>query len=420
MEIIQTFIDQFIETLGLLFALIELLLSFWWIYVPVFLFIALKESFENYNRSRYLSNLKWVMLQLTVPKETRKSPKGTEHIFTALHTVSSSVKPKDKFWKGKIGDWFSFEIVSIGGDIHFFIRTLESHRNLLESQIYAQYPDAEIFEVQDYMADYPSRLPDENYDITGGDLILTKPDAFPIRTYPEFEEERPGKDDIKRIDPLASLSESLSILTPGELMSVQVIIKSADDKWAKKAQEEVDKILGKKAKPQVGKAAKFVFWLDEKIFGGEPEKKEEKEVTMSQLSFGKQEQIKAIEKSIAKLGWTTSIRFMYIAERSKFNKGRSAGVTGAFKQFSSQALNGFKIDGKTKPDGKWPIKPLMEYRRKIKLYKKFKNRAMAEGNYILTTEELATIYHFPDVGVESPLPRIEAKKGDPPINLPIG
>jgi hypothetical protein len=412
--------DLISEIFVLVWFVFAFLLSFWWIFMPVVLFMALFYSFESYNRMNFLSKMKWVTLQITVPRETRRSPKATEQIFAALHTVGSSVKFKDRFWKGKVGDWFSFEIVSMGGDVHFIVRVLEANRNLLQAQIYAQYPDAEIFEIQDYITSYPARLPDEAYDITGGDLILTKPDAYPIRTYVEFEEEKPGKDDIKRIDPLASLSESMNILQPGELMSVQILIKSADDKWAKAASDEVDKLMGKKSKPKISNLAKFILWLDGLVFGSSEEKKEEKkEITMASVPFGKQEQIKAIEKSIGKIGFTTNIRFMYIAERTKFNKGRTAGITGAFKQFSSQSLNGFKVNGDTKPDGKWPIKSLMEYRRKVKLYKKFRSRFFASNQYVLNVEELATIFHFPDIGVESPLPRIEAKKGEPPVNLPI-
>ncbi|HBT80734.1 MAG TPA: hypothetical protein DEB13_02210 [Candidatus Yanofskybacteria bacterium] len=412
--------DQASEILSLLIGVLGFLISFWWVYMPVVLFSILLGSFESYNRMIFLAKMKWVTLQLSVPKETRKSPKATEQMFSALHTVGSSVKPKDRFWKGKVGDWFSFEIVSIGGDIRFIIRTLEANRNLLESQIYAQYPDAEIFEVPDYMADYPDTMPNDEFDSTAGELILTKPDAYPIRTYPEFEEDNAGKDDLKRIDPLSSLSQSLSIIQPGEVMAIQLLIKSADDKWAKAAQGEVDKLMGKKPKTDSHWSTKFIWWLDGLIFGGAPaEKKDDKETTMSQLQFGKQEQIKAIDKSTAKIGFSANIRFIYFAERPKFNKGRPAGITGAFKQFSSQNLNGFKIDGDTKPDGKWPVKSMMEHKKKVKLYKKFKNRMFAAKSYVLNVEELATIYHFPDIGVESPLPRIEAKKGEPPINLPI-
>ena len=40
--------------------------------------------------------------------------------------------------------------------------------------------------------------------------------------------------------------------------------------------------------------------------------------------------------------------------------------------------------------------------------------------YVLNTEELATIYHLPDMGVRAPLlPRVEAKRGEPPVGLPI-
>jgi hypothetical protein len=40
--------------------------------------------------------------------------------------------------------------------------------------------------------------------------------------------------------------------------------------------------------------------------------------------------------------------------------------------------------------------------------------------FVLNTEELATIYHFPGRVAETPtFGRIEAKKGEPPSNLPI-
>ncbi|MBI5731892.1 MAG: hypothetical protein HY982_00850 [Candidatus Magasanikbacteria bacterium] len=39
---------------------------------------------------------------------------------------------------------------------------------------------------------------------------------------------------------------------------------------------------------------------------------------------------------------------------------------------------------------------------------------------ILNTEELATVFHFPIVTVESPLlRRLETRKGEPPANIPF-
>ena len=40
--------------------------------------------------------------------------------------------------------------------------------------------------------------------------------------------------------------------------------------------------------------------------------------------------------------------------------------------------------------------------------------------FVLTTEELATIYHFPTEESKAPgIQRISSKKGEPPTNLPI-
>ena len=56
----------------------------------------------------------------------------------------------DKYRKGKVRDWFSLEMVSIEGQIRFFIRTSAIYKNVIEAQLYAQYPDVEIYEVPDY------------------------------------------------------------------------------------------------------------------------------------------------------------------------------------------------------------------------------------------------------------------------------
>jgi len=397
------------------------LLSLWWIYIPLILLILLIMLFESYSRTNYINSLKWFLLEIQVPQDPHKSPKAAEQIYAALHAIQPKVKAKEKFWLGKVPDWFSFEIVSISGQIHIFVRTLEAHRNFVESQIYAQYPDAEIKEADDYMNDLPLILPDDQYDLNGGDFILEKEDAYPIRTYPDFEEERPGKDDVKRIDPMASLVESMSTLLSGERIAVQVLVRSTDDKWVKDAQQAIDKLMGKKPKSKKTVTTTIVGSIMTNVLRyGPPEKKDEKEVTMSQLTPGTQEALKAIEKSLAKLGLETNIRFLYIAPKDIYNKGKIAAVTGCFKQFSSFALNSFKINKETAPGGKWPFKPMTEFGRKKKLYRKFRLRQYAKKRYVLNTEELATVFHFPDIGVKSAvLPRIEARKGEAPAELPI-
>ena len=54
------------------------------------------------------------------------------------------------------------------------------------------------------------------------------------------------------------------------------------------------------------------------------------------------------------------------------------------------------------------------------LYSKLRGREWTSHNFVLTTDELATLYHLPGPEVKAPLfPRVEAKMGQPPSNLEL-
>lgn len=413
--------EQLSFTLDSLTQALNILLLYWWVYSPVLLFFGLVEVFQAYTKIKYTSSLEWVLLELRIPKEIRKSPKATEQIFNALHGVFLPIKWKDKFFKGKVMDWFSFEIIGSGGEIHFYVRTLESYKKLVQSQIYAQYPDTEITEVSvDYLTGWPASMPDDKNDLWGAELLLAKEDAFPIKTYPEFEEVAVGKEDVKRVDPLASLSEVLSSLQYGEFIGIQLLISPTGDGWIKRGQATVDKIMGKEAKSKPDFLSKAIFTIDEYIPGHTPSEKKEDRKDNVQLTPGKQDTLKAIERSFSKLGFESGLRFIYAGSKEIFHRAHISGIMGAYKQFSSQTLNGFKMNIATAPLGRWPFKKQKEYRKKVYLWSKFKNRTFPKKPFVLNVEELATIFHFPDIGVKAPLlPRVETKKGEPPVGLPI-
>lgn len=414
--------DQFSFILDILYSAFFLFIGYWWIYLPVLLFFALMSVFELYTKLKYIKAIKWVLLELKIPQDPGKSPKATEQIFATLHgTLPPPILWRNKFFKGNMVNWISLEIVGIGGEIHFFIRTPEQFKKLVQSQIYAQYPDSEITEVvDDYVNFLPSSLPDDNNDLFGAEMILSKDDFYPIRTYPEFEEKSSGPDSVKRIDPLASLAEVMSSLEAGEFLGVQLLIRPTGDGWVKKGQAEMDKLQGKKAKAGSSMLSDIVFEIDKIIPGHLEVAKEDKKQEQSQLSSSKQEAMKLAEKKMSKLGYECGIRFMYAGPKETFHRAHISGVVGAFKQFALQTVNSFKLNGPTITAGKWPFKKQKEYKKKIFFLSKYKNRSLPMKAFILNTEELATIYHLPDIGVKSPLlPRVEAKKGEPPVGLPI-
>lgn len=402
---------------------LKFLAGYWWIYLPILLLVGLMGLYESYTRLRYIKAIKWVLLELKIPQDPGKSPKATEQIFATLYgTLPPPIKWRDKFLKGKIVDWVSLEIVGIGGATHFYIRTPEQYKKLVQSQIYAQYPDSEIMEVaEDYINLLPASLPDDNNDLWGAEIILSKENYYPIRTYPEFEEKSSGPDSVKRIDPLASLSEIMASLEAGEFIGVQLLIRPTGDGWVKKGQAEMDKLQGKGPKVKEDILAKAIFEIDKLIPGHVEVAKEDKKQEQTQLTSGKQEAIKAAEKKMSKLGYECGIRFMYAGPKETFHRAHVSGVVGVFKQFSLQTINGFKLNSATITFAKWPFKKQKEYNKKVFLLSNYKNRSLPMMPFILNIEELATIYHLPDIGVKSPLlPRVEAKKGGPPSELPIG
>src|SRR3989344_4327275 len=403
----------------------SLLLSFWWVYLPILLFYIAYFSLLNYTSLKYRLSLEWVLLEVLIPKEVRKSPKAMEQVFAGLHGVYAiPVRWHKTLCKGKVPDWFSFEMVGRAGETHFYIRTFSKYRNLVESQIYAQYPTAEVIEAVDYINDTPHFLPDDKYDLWGGEMMLSKPDAYPIRTYPEFEEKSSSPEDVKRIDPMASLSELFSTLHPGEQIWIQILGSPTNDDWVKRAQAVLDKLMGRQTvKPSGDFLSDMVFAIDRAIVGSTEPVVEKREEKRADLSPGKQEIAKAMEKSWDKLGYETGIRFLYIGPRDAFHKAHVSGIVGAFRQYSSQNLNGFKMNKFTLTFAKGLFKNSKLLRKQKAIFQNFKERKLFTTGfkrYVLNTEELATIFHLPDIGVRSPLlPRVEAKKGEPPQGLPI-
>ena len=414
--------------MGIFYDIIKVFLGLWWLWLPVVLIAVFIELWVRHLKTKALKALKWVFLEIKVSRDIEKSPKSMEQIFSGLHGIITKIKFLDKYWKGKVQEWFSFEIAGIDGAVYFFVRTPEQFRTLIEAQIHAQYPDAEISEVLDYAGPIAKKTPSKTYDINGAELILEKDDFYPIRTYPFFEE----KEEERRVDPMASFLEILSKLKDGENIFIEYLMKPTVEKeWKERGTEAVNKLVGKKIE-------KKKKWHEE-IFGGLDEfirnlffaiaiwpewgkaTKEEIKSAIANLSPGEKLIAEAIENKISKLAFRVCIRFAYIARSDIFNRANMAAVSGAFKQFNTVNLNAFKSNGEAGTSADPPFKKRKEFFRKLRFIERYANRAWPKKDFILNIEELATIYHYPILIVETPtMRRVEAKKAEPPVSLPIG
>ena len=420
--------------MDIFYTIISTFLSLWWLWLPIFLVVLFIELWIKYLQTKAVKKIKWLLLEVKISRNIEKTPKAMEQVFSGLHGILTKIKFLDKYWKGKVQEWFSFEIAGIDGSVYFFIRTPENFRNLVEAQIHSQYPDAEILEVLDYAAPLAGKIPSKTYDINGVEFILEKADYYPIRTFLSFEERQKER----RLDPMASFLEILSKLSPSENIFIQYLIKPTGEKdWINEGIEAVNKLVGKKTEVKKNWFEIFFGGINEfvvnllKAIAIYPEwseaKKEEVKTTSQNLSPGNRLVAEAIENKISKLAFRVCIRFAYIAKRDIFNRVNIAAINGAFKQFNTLDLNAFKGNKKAGTTADQPrIIPFIKNRRgfirKVAFVDRYVNRKLSKNkkDFILNTEELATIYHYPILVVETPtMRRVEAKKSEPPVSLPI-
>ncbi len=395
------------------------------------------DSWHIYINELYHHHKKAVLLAIDVPKLTEQSMKAIEQIVTALHGVHNGPDGKQKHWTGFVQDSFSLEIVSIDGYIQYFIRCDDYSVDLVKAAIFAQYPDAEIIEVEDYVKSVPTHFPNQTHDMWGCEFVLAKHGMYPLKTYEHFEHSLSGT----FADPLSDLLETLNRARPGEQVWIQMLITPEGDHFREHAQHELDALIGKEHEHKTSWIERIsdvplqtLGAVSDAIFAdggvGKPEANSRppqgpnKLGNYSQMSAGEQIVIQEVQKKLGRLVFESKIRFVYTAPLGKLDPGRVVlPVIGAFKQFNALDLNQLVIDGHNVTAGPvwFRVKQRLDSRKShiMHLYKHRNNEEGAQP-FVLSTVELATLFHFPTENVRAPLvSKTESKKVQAPSRLPI-
>ena len=408
----------FFSTVGWIFLLVIFLSAFgWW--------------FLYERRKKYLAGIEHTLLAIDVPKDNEQSLIAVEQIFASLHGIKSNLTKWDIYWLGKTQLPFSLEIISLDGYIQFLIRTPAQFRDLVEAAIYAQYPEAEITEVNDYIGLIPDNVHqvDSAYKIWATEFVLAKASSYPIKTYKSFEHPLTQL----FIDPMASLLEVMSKIGQGEQIGFQLVISPSGDKWKRKGEALVAQLIGAKSHSKkhagdklidvavggLGKFSEAVYsiWGDIK-----PEKETPGTSLYQFMTSGQKLVVEQIENKLAKLCFGATFRIYYLAKKEVFTKGRGVNaVIGSINQFNSYNLNAFKKYKRLTTDREYFfVQQRVSYitNKLLKLYKKRSRKGSHE--FQLSTEELATLYHFPTINVKAPLlKKAEVKTAEPPVSLPV-
>lgn len=397
----------------------HILLELWPFWVPILVLNLAFNLWLSYVRRHWMNAQGYVLLEIKIPKDVAKSPAAMEFVLAGIWENANMSHPGDAFWEGKTREWFSLEIVSIGGEVRFFIWAFPRWKNIIEARIYGQYPGAEVVEVKDYALDIHYD-PKKTY-VWGITTKLNKPDAYPIKTYVDYELDKVKlKEQEEAVDPLTPLLEYLGTLKPHEIAGVQILLRA----HAKENYLYGRMVLKKDWKDDIKKEIKKI--IEEESFT-EPEK--DKPRGLLNLTDDQKEMIKSIQRNGGKLAFDSMIRLMYVAPIDNYEKTRGIALIGSTRQFGSHNLNGIRPDKFMSTTYPWQDFNEIVKRRLLRTHvDAYKRRSFFEEPYkhwhgkpyVLSTEEVATLFHLPGSMATTPnLKRSPSKKAEAPANLPI-
>lgn len=335
----------------------------------------------------------WVMLLVSVPKEqikpkeeqTQASQDWREMLSVAEQMFASFASLYSHKTASKIlgQQHLSFEMVAKNNEILFYVGCPRASQQLIEKTVYAFYPACIIEESKDF------RIFEQSMEIRAATLKLVKSYVLPIKTYKTLE-----------ADPLNNLTNALSKLGETGRATIQVVIRPTDERWRNKIEEaSKDVAAGKSVGHTKSPLDKFVSFIDK--LSTKEEKPSDPNFRITPIH---EEKLKILSEKGSKAGFQTIIRIIAAAPTAVEADLHLNNLAAAFSQFQNPAANSFKY------------KKMSGERAFIT---DFVVRAFAGKHLLLNTEELASIFHFPNQHVDTPNIRwLRAKRAPAPTNLP--
>ncbi len=258
------------------------------------------------------------------------------------------------------GEKIAFELLATGQNIGFCFSADEATCEVVSGQIYAVAPDSDIIEIPDF-----TRNTGKTIRFVSSELSLKRNDLFPLKTFNEFEG-----------DSLSGLLSVLSKCIPGEMVIVQIVVMPEKDTGFHHFKLNIRKSFDK-----FRHIFRFKYWFKKGI----------------SQSF----KTKFHEKISGRL-YRTNIRVASLVTDSERDPAiKLKALYGAMANFNTLDLNQFHIH---------PMKRLIG----LPL---FQERTLRKG-FLLSTVELATLFHLPNEEEVPNLIHVLSKREAPPAELP--
>ncbi|HCO99195.1 MAG TPA: hypothetical protein DIT56_01130 [Candidatus Moranbacteria bacterium] len=389
------------DTLDLNTILIPLL----WVFATLTLFsgaFLVVRSFLNYraqiNRSMNM-DLEVVRVTKIFKEKGERSENGEawkEEIgaMEQLLTTLSNIKEKKSLWAHFLYSepYMALEIANPCGneEISFYLAVPKKFRDSIEKQVHSYFPHASIEKIPDYTIFSPGSF------TAAATLGLKRSYALPVLTYENID-----------IDPLNEISNALSKLqTEGEGAAIQLVLRPAGKNWRKLGRGIAHKMQqGKQLKD--AHSSSIAMDLGKgmvQVIQNKP-KEEIMHKESVQLTPEEQELVKKIEAKSGKAGFKANIRLLASAMTQQKADEILAHMENAFAQFENHDVNHFVVQKRIKS-------------KKISFDYIFRNFD-EDHSIILSTEEIASVFHFPISTTETPkIKWLKAGAAPPPLNIP--
>jgi DNA helicase HerA-like ATPase len=313
-------------------------------------------------KKREQISLEMITLEVKLAKENEIKIDAADQMFSSFASLK-----KSGFWSFlEVDDVVSFEIIGKKAEIRFYVSAPNRIIDLVEKTIYGYYPMADIKKV-----DEPNIFSEQGKVVFGG-LVQKESSYMPIRLYRDLP-----------TDSLSAITSSLSKFDDFEAGIIQILIRPAGAKWKKEGKSYVSSTKKNEANPE-----KATFKTDPKV-------------------------LEKIEDKCSKSGFETTIRFVVTAKTKDMADTHLKNIKNAFTQFNSD-LNNF-TSTKDLFKGGFMINFIYKFFPIID----FSIWPFKKSISVLSTDELATIFHFPNKTVETPhVQWLKAKTAPVPIEVP--
>ncbi|MDP3402506.1 MAG: hypothetical protein Q8S35_00940 [bacterium] len=390
------------------------------LWIPLVLYPFTLKRYIDANKLAFIAKQDHVLLEIKMPRDTRRTPLAMETIFSSMHIGGGETTWYKRIIEGRSRPWYSYEMASIGGRVHYFVWMRSGWRRPFESYIYAQYPGVEVIEAMDY-----SRLIDPSHDpytMTAFEFYKTKPDPYPIKTYVEYGLDKIQKPE-EQVDPMAQVIEVMGSLGPKEQLWVQFVVRIHK---GEKYGEDQKRTWKDEAKDVLKELKEEDAVLNEYVDANGVKKTS---VSYPNPTRAMASRIEAVEKNTGKQAYDVGIRGIYCAPKDSAYGTMGGILVNLFKPYNSEQFNSLMPS-----NGRWS-NHFNDYPWEDKhghhlahanhsVLEFYRMRAFFHPPYVgaynvMSVEELATMYHVPSSSVTTPsLPRIQSTTSEAPSNLP--